>query len=176
MKKQEFSILAKVIIFQLVFLLLHYLYDWLPNELTTLFSGINESVYQHMKIGFYSYILVASIEYLWSRRSITSRKGFFFSRLFTVVYLPWVLLVMFLISPIVFIKIESIPVEIIFANVTLILASVSSLLVEKQVEKAEPGTSFQIVLLVLFLLTLTQFVVFTYRLPWFDLFATPAGW
>jgi len=93
-----------------------------------------------------------------------------------VVFLPYVMLIMFLISPIVFIKIESIPGEIIFANVTLILASVSSLLVEKQVEKTEPGTSFQIVLLVLFLLTLTQFEVFTYRLPWFDLFATPPGW
>lgn len=176
MKKQPFSILVKVILFQIVFLLMHFLYDWLPNGITTLFSGINESVYQHMKIGFYCYILVALIEYLWARPSISSRKRFLFSRLFTVVFLPYVMLIMFLISPIVFIKIESIPGEIIFANVTLILTSVSSLLVEKQVEKAEPGTSFQIVLLVLFLLTLTQFVVFTYRLPWFDLFATPPGW
>lgn len=176
MKSRKFSVLGKVILFQVLFLILHYLYDWFPNGLTTLFSGINESIYQHMKIGFYCYILVALIEFLWSRDSIASVKNFIFSRLFTVVYLPWVILVMFLIHPLVFVKIESIPGEIIFANIILLLTSLFSIIVEKHVEKVEPGKPFQIVLLILFVLSLSQFIVFTYRLPWFDLFANPPGW
>ena len=176
MKPRKFSMLFKVLLFQVVFLLLHYLYEWVPNGITALFSGIDESVYQHMKIGFFSYLLVAFIEYLWVRKGLEAPRRFLVSRLFTTVYYPWVMMVVFLVSPLVFIKIESIPGEIIFANVALLLTTWFSLVVERHVEKAEPSNGFTLVLAALFLTSLVQFMVFTNRLPWFDIFARPAGW
>ncbi len=176
MKPRKFSMVFKVILFQVVFLLLHYLYEWVPNGITAVFSGIDESVYQHLKIGFFSYLLVALIEYLWLRKGLEAPKRFLVSRLFTCVYYPWVMMVFFLVSPLIFIKIESIPGEIIFANVALLLTTTFSLIVERHVEKAEPTRGFTAVLAALFLIALVQFVVFTNRLPWFDIFARPAGW
>ena len=33
--------------------LLHFLYAWLPNPLTALFSPVRESLWEHLKILFY---------------------------------------------------------------------------------------------------------------------------
>ena len=70
MEKNKNLIIWKIIIFQVVFLILHYLYDWFPCQVTQIFSGTNESVFQHMKIGFYSYLVVAFIEFLLIRKNI----------------------------------------------------------------------------------------------------------
>lgn len=50
---KKIPLLVKIILIHIIFMLLHYLYDWYPNDSTAIFSGINESVYQHMKIGFF---------------------------------------------------------------------------------------------------------------------------
>lgn len=166
----------KVILFQLIFLLLHYLYDWVPCNLVALFSGTNESVYQHLKIGFFSYIVLTGVEYLVIRKSISSFVQYINARLFTSVYLMWVMTVCFLISPLVFVKIHSILGEIIFSNVALLLTSTFGFIAERHVEKAKPDKWMFGVSIFLFLLVLVQFIVFTNRLPWFDLFAIPEGW
>lgn len=176
MKQRQFSPVVKVIVFQLIFLVLHFLYDWAPNSITTIISGTNESVYQHLKVSFFSYMPVILVEYLWLRRSLPSLKRFLTARLFTLVFMPWVMMTFFLASPLVFGKIESIPGEIIFANVALMTTFIFSLVIERHVERVEPGRGIIAVLSTLFLLILIQFVVFTNRLPWFDIFATPPGW
>lgn len=175
-KKGKFPLYLKVILFQLIFLLLHYLYDWFPNNLVAIFSGTDESVYQHLKIGFFSYILLTGIEYLFIKKSISSITQFIIARLFTNVYITWVMTVCFLISPLIFVKIHSIPGEIIFANVALLLTSFFSFTAERHVEKSKPDRWMIGVSIFLFLLVLVQFIVFTNRLPWFDLFAIPEGW
>lgn len=176
MKQRKFSPVVKVVLFQLIYVVLHFLYDWAPNGLTTIVSGINESVYQHLKVSFFSYIPVILIEYLWLRQSLPSLKRFLTARLFTLVFMPWVMMTFFLFSPLVFGKIESIPGEILFANAALLCTFVCSLVAEHHVEKTEPGRGLIAVLSILGLLILVQFVVFTNRLPWFDIFATPPGW
>ena len=62
MNNRKLPLFAWIIICQFVFLLLHYLYDWFPGSVSAIFSGINESVYQHMKIGFFSALIVVLIE------------------------------------------------------------------------------------------------------------------
>ncbi len=48
--------------------LLHFLYDWTGSTLAALFSGVNESTWEHMKLLFFPMLLFAMIQ------------GFFFSR------------------------------------------------------------------------------------------------
>ena len=43
--------------------LLHFLHSWLPNSFTATFSPINESVWQHIKIVFYPFLMVWIIIY-----------------------------------------------------------------------------------------------------------------
>ena len=68
---RKFPLILKIVLFQLLFLLLHYLYDWFPNSITTIFSGINESVYQHMKICFSSLTLKEGVFSVWKGQRAT---------------------------------------------------------------------------------------------------------
>lgn len=176
MKQRVSRLIAKVIVFQIIFLLLHYSYEWFPNEVTRIFSATDESVYQHMKVAFFSYLLLVVAEWGIFRRSIGSFTPFLYGRIFTLVILPLILIVYFLTGPVFFVKIESIPLEILFANIVLLLTSFSAFLLEGHFEQIEPRGVVRLVLIFLLILTLIEFFVFTYRLPWFDIFAIPPGW
>lgn len=176
MKIKRFPLILKIFIIHLNFLLLHYLFDWFPNNLTATISGINESVYQHMKIGFFAYSLFAIIEYLATRKSIVVIDQFFYSKLFSASYLPLVMMVIYLLGPLSFGRSESILFEIIFANIALLLTSFITLTVEMQIKSAKPSLVFRSVSIFLFILSMVQYVVFTYELPWFDIFANPPGY
>jgi hypothetical protein len=139
-------------------------------------SGTDESVYQHMKIGFFAYITLVLVEYLIIRKNIISNNQFIFSRLFTASFYPLVMMVIYLLGPMVFGQFQSILAEIIFANVALFLTSLSAFIIERQVESSLPLLGFKIVVIALFFLSLLQFIVFTIELPWFDIFAIPPGW
>ena len=60
----------------------HFLYDWSgKNPVIALFTPVNESVWEHMKLLFFPFLLLSLIEYI-IRRS--DRARFFGSRLFAV--------------------------------------------------------------------------------------------
>ena len=176
MQRSNLYLLGKVIAFQLAFLILHYCYEWFPNNLTRLISATDESVYQHMKVAFFAYLLVILGEYGLRHKSLSSPIAFGYARIFSLVILPLVMMVYFLLGPAFFVKIESIPLEIIFANLTLLFTSSSIFLIENHFEQSEPSRGLKIILITLLVLTLSEFLIFTERLPWFDIFANPPGW
>lgn len=53
---------------------------------------------------------------------------------------------------------------------------ITSLTIAKQIEKSEPDLLFKAIVFVLFVLLRIQFIVFTQRAPWFDIFTIPKGW
>lgn len=175
MKYRDFTIPIKMIAYQFIFLLLHYAYDWYPNNLTRIFSGINESIFQHMKVAFFSYILLILLEYLWIRKKIQPHT-YFFSRVFAITFIPWAVFVFFFMAAAYHGEIKNIPIEILYANLVLLLASYSTIIVERHIEKAKPGKAFKIVTSAMFLVSLSYYIIFTHRLPWFDVFAVPPGW
>jgi len=176
MKNKKLPLIIKLLLIQSIFLILHYLYDWFPNSLTTFFSGINESVYQHMKIGFFTYILYGIFEFLITKKSIQTLSSHVYSRLFSTTYFPLVMMPIYLLGPLLFGHTENMLLEIIFANIALLGTSFSTLVLEDHIEKSKLEPSFRVVIIALFLISLVQFVVFTYRLPWFDIFAIPPGY
>ena len=57
----------KLIGILLTFLLcfpLHFLYDWFPNSLFSIFTPVNESIWEHMKLIYTSFILYGIIDYI----------------------------------------------------------------------------------------------------------------
>ncbi len=176
MKTETRTLLVKIVLYQFVFLILHYLYDWMPNAITRFFSGTNESVFQHMKIGFYSYFVVALIEFLIRKKAISNMRNFWIFRSFTASLYPFFLFLFFFVGPLVFVKFHTDLGEIIFANLGLICSSLVAISIERQVEKNSPSKAFSVLTLVLAVLWIAQFTVFTNRLPWTDVFANPPGW
>ena len=53
--------------------LLHFLFDWTGgNVITALFSAVNESIWEHLKLLFYPMLTVAVVEYcFWGRETDT---------------------------------------------------------------------------------------------------------
>jgi len=173
---RRIPIIARVMLYQVLFLVIHYLYDWFPGSLTYFLGSTNESVFQHMKAGFYTYIALTVIEYGLASQIISSKPRYFYARLFGAAILPLLMLVYFLAGPAMFVKIESIPLEVLFANLALVATSSSTFLLEGLFEKSELSTGLKWMAILLFMLTVMQFAIFNYRLPWFDVFANPPGW
>lgn len=168
--------LARVFLFHIAFLLVHYIYDWFPNPATSFIGATNESVYQHMKAAFYASLLLSVFEATLTRKAIASFPAYFYSRLFTAVFLPLAMFLFFLLGPALFIKIENIPLEIVFANLALLAASASVFVLDTVIETPQLSRSAKWTLLALFLISALEFTVFNIRLPWFDVFAIPPGW
>lgn len=167
---------ARVVAYQVVYVVLHYLHDWFPNRVTRMLGSVNESVYQHMKTGFFAIIIMAPVEYLLGRGGFAATADFVLSRMFAATFLPLVMLVVYLLSPLVFVRIGSIAGEVVFANLALLATSVSTFTIEAHLFRSAPSLHFKLVVAALFVISLAQFHVFTGRLPWFDLFAQPPGW
>jgi len=64
MSIKKIKIIGIFIIFLLCFPL-HFLYELLPNSLFSIFTPVNESVWEHMKLIFTSYLLYGIIDYFW---------------------------------------------------------------------------------------------------------------
>ena len=173
---KKIPLMIKIIIIHILFLLLHYLYDWFPNGVTAIFSGINESVYQHMKIGYFAYIIFALGEFLITKKSIKSFDQYLYSRLFSASFLPLMILVIYLSGPLVFGRLESVVLEVVFANIALLASSFITLIVEIHIESTKPGILFRSAISALFVLSFAQFIVFTKQVPWYDVFAIPPGY
>lgn len=176
MRPERFPLWVKVLILQAAFLLLHFLYDWLPGPLTAIFSGTNESIYQHMKAAFFAYVLVSLIEYAVFAKRLERRAHFFHVRGLTAVLFPLLVIPWYYTSAAYFVKIETVFLEILFANAATLLNSISGVLIEQHLEKVVFGRGLKWCSAALFIITLSEFIIFTYRLPWLDVFANPPGW
>lgn len=63
---------SKIIGFFIIFLLcffLHFLYEWIPNPLLSIFLPVNESIWEHMKLLPTSFLLYSIIEYFWLKKN-----------------------------------------------------------------------------------------------------------
>ena len=66
---------------------LHFLYDWLPSPLTALFSPINESVWEHLKLLFWPMLLGATFLARRSKNRPRLWSAFFVALLATPAFL-----------------------------------------------------------------------------------------
>jgi len=59
---KKIKILNIIILFLLSFIS-HFLYEWFPSSLTSIFFPVNESIFEHMKIIYTSYFVYSIFEY-----------------------------------------------------------------------------------------------------------------
>jgi hypothetical protein len=157
------------------FLVLHYTYDWLPIFPLKLVSGTDESVFQHMKIGFYAYLLVNVVEYLIRRKHLPALGTFIYSRMFTTTLVPWFVFILWYIAAAYHGQLPTVFLEILYANIAVILVGMCVTITEAALEQAPYNLAFRIMSVALFLVSISHFTIFTFRLPWVDVFADPYG-
>lgn len=73
--------------------LLHYLYSWTGNsKIVGLFVPVNESVWEHLKLGYWSVVLFSIAEYLKIKNSI---NNYYFAKLIGVLAFEITILLIF---------------------------------------------------------------------------------
>jgi hypothetical protein len=169
-------ILLKGLILQVIFLVLHYAYDFFPNGFTRIISGTSEAVFQHMKIGFFSIGLVNLIEFFLKRTKVDRPGDFGFARMASAMFYCWPMFILFFTPPAFYGKYPNDLLEIISANIILYLTSISSLIFENQLERVEITREFKVVIAALTLIFISLLVIYSFQDPWFDVFAIPPGW
>ncbi|MFX1274158.1 MAG: DUF6512 family protein [Promethearchaeota archaeon] len=168
--ENKFYILGKAIVFLLLFMLFHYLYDWFPNIIIAIFSGTNESIYQHMKIGFYVYIFLSIIEYVIFRNQIEDKEKFLFSRLLSTFLIPYMSMFFYLIGSMFGDPITILALEAIYSILMCFISVFPVLILEKWYEKFEYNLLVKIVIIILIIISIAEFGVFTFKSPWYDIF------
>ena len=68
MSLKTIKLIGLFIIFILCFPF-HFLYDWLPNSLFSIFFPVNESIWEHMKLIYTSFIFYGIFDYLLLRKN-----------------------------------------------------------------------------------------------------------
>lgn len=164
----------KIVGFWAAFLLLHYAYDWAPILPFQLVSGVSESVFQHMKIGFYAYLLVAVTEYLVGRKRLpVSVDASAFSRLLATILVPWFMFILWFMAPAYYGELPTTLLEVLYANLIMVLLGFCTVAVEQGLETTRYSPTLKGVIVALFLISVSLYTIFTFRLPWCDLFADP---
>lgn len=156
-----------------IFTLLHYTYDFFPNVVIQIFSGINESVFQHMKIAFYSYIILIIIEFVVFKKKITNTTNFLFSRIFSAIFYPWMMFMLFFFTRVIYPWQMYFVVEIISAQTVLYVSVLILSFIELDIMKIEFGRRVKIILIILIILLIIEFTAFTFYLPWHYVLGDP---
>ena len=169
------KIVLKSLIIQIIFLLLHYTYDFFPGKLSAIFSGVNESMFQHMKIAFFSISMASILERVYTKDK-QDLSQFIFLRIFSAVIYPWIIFIFFYIPPAIIGKISVIWIEIVSANLILFISSICILVMEDTFSGAFLPKRFMAVSALLYAISTFLFIYFTFNRPWFDVFAIPPGW
>lgn len=96
MNQKRIKIIGIFLVFLLAFPL-HFIYTWWPNIFTAIFFPVNESIWEHMKILFDSFLLYGIIEYFLLNYFDIHTRNFLFSIfvgaftstiLYLILYLP----------------------------------------------------------------------------------------
>lgn len=164
------NIFTKSILYLIVFSLLHFGYDWTKWVFLKPFCGINESVFQHLKMAFWSYLITAIIEYFIIKKK---SNNFWFPRFFSVTIIPWIIFLVWYLAPAFIGKFSLSVYEIIWALFVTYLSGIIGGIIEKNLEQYEFTLFFRTIVVVLLLISALLYICFTYKLPWVDVFIDP---
>lgn len=162
MSYKKLTILNIVLVFLISFLS-HFMYDFLPNNLTAVFFPTNESIFEHLKMAFTTYIIVLIIDYI-----ILKLKKEKFDNLVISVFISAITTVILLaiIYPIIFNAIgENMFITLIVYLITIIIGNIFGYktLKTKNLHLQETGIiSFIIIVIIFGLLTFCPLKVKTY--------------
>lgn len=163
----------KTLGFWLVFMVMYGVYRFFPVFPLSIICGTTETVFQHFKAAFFAYLITAGLEYWFNRKRISDREGFLYSRLQSALFIPWVIFLIWYIAPALGLRF-SIPLEIVWANFSLLVVAVCVLILERSWETAAVTRAQKTVIWALVALSAVLFVRFTFGpMPWTDVFIEP---
>ncbi|NMB06820.1 MAG: hypothetical protein GX981_00360 [Tissierellia bacterium] len=143
--------------------LLHFTYEWSNKSLVVaLFSAVNESVWEHLKLGYWALVFFILIEY-WFLREFT--QGFFLAKTIGILVME-IFIVIFFYSYIAIFKKPILILDVSSFIVGAILCQITSLkIMERNISKTTNKIGFAIFILIGAIL-----ILFTFKTPHYDIF------
>lgn len=162
-KRSFFYIIMSI----LLGVLWHYIYDWSNgNQFVGMFFPKNESTWEHLKLLFYPVLIISILEYILKRR----RDGFIVSRTYGVFYGMAIIVILFY-TYMGVVGIEYAPINIIIYIIGVFAAYGMS---EKYYERrSSTFRSREIITILLILLMVIAFAVFSFYTPDINIFRVP---
>lgn len=96
MSIKKIKIISSIFVFLSTFLI-HFVYNFFPNDLTSIFFPVNESVWEHMKMLLLGFLLAGILEYFLSNHFKVKMNNILFSSwlggflsipIYLIIYLP----------------------------------------------------------------------------------------
>ncbi|MBU5425247.1 hypothetical protein KQI41_02380 [Tissierella pigra] len=143
--------------------LLHFTYEWSGNSyIVGSFSAVNESVWEHLKLGYFPLLLFSIVEYWFVRNKV---RNFYFSKTIGIIAMELFIIISFYFYTAITNK------PILFMDIGLfILGAVICQLISFKLMKLNIGKSSNIIWFSLFILIGCIFVLFTFYTPELPLF------
>lgn len=167
------KIYLKAFIFLVSFSLLHLGFNLTHWSFLKPFCGTDESIFQHLKMAYWAYLLASLAEYPVWRNRRKEQVHFWVPRLFSAVTVPWIIFLVWYLAPATVGKFRLSSQELVWAVAVSYFSGLAGGVIERNLE--EHRLSFCFKILVLFLLIVSGFlyISFTYHLPWADVFRAP---
>ena len=168
------NVFLKALFFLFSFSLFHFGYELTGFGVLKPICGINESVFQHLKMAFWGYGLLTIFEYWYLKgKKGFKQKGFWYSRVLSMVFTPWVVFLLWYIVPAVYGRINSLLPEVMWAIFVTCLSGLIVSVIEVDTEKIEFRRGAGVSIITMLVVSAFIFTIFTYKLPWLDLFEIP---
>ncbi|MHA1745021.1 MAG: hypothetical protein ACTSWW_03410 [Promethearchaeota archaeon] len=168
------------LVFIPIFLVIHYSFKSFPkNKFFQIIGGTEESVWQHMKVGFYAYFILSALEFGSFQSSISDASTFWWTHLIGALILPWFILVIWFTAPAVYSAlgvggfIKKMWLEILYANICVYFTILFITIFEGAFQGMQFSIAMKICLLFLLFLMTMEFTVFSFRKPWVDVITAP---
>ncbi|MGC8778072.1 MAG: hypothetical protein ACP5Q4_05290 [Candidatus Caldatribacteriaceae bacterium] len=166
------NIFWKAFLYLGIYSMLHFGYEITQIPFLKPIFGTSESVFEHLKMGFFAYLFASLGEYLWIPRR-SREPNFFFARVLSTLLVPWVIFVVWYLGPALWGEAPSLSLELSWALGVTFFSGMAGSTLEKEVERVRFSQGTQFLLCFLFGISAFLFVRFTYILPWIDVFTRP---
>ncbi|MGQ9800599.1 MAG: DUF6512 family protein [Candidatus Saccharicenans sp.] len=167
------NIILKAFIYLIFFSVLHFGYDLTGWPFLKLFCGVNESIFQHLKMAFWAYLLASLVEYPVLKRKKKKYESFWIPRFFSASIVPWTIFLVWYLAPATGGKLSPSYLEIIWALVVSFFSGLAGGLIERTLEEQRLAFCFKVLVIFLVVVSAFLYITFTYNLPWIDMFRAP---
>jgi hypothetical protein len=167
------SIILKAFIYLIFFSVLHFGYDLTHLSFLKPFCGIDESIFQHLKMAFWAYLLASLIEYPVFKGKKKKYESFWIPRFFSATVVPWTIFLVWYLAPATVGKFRLSYMELIWALVVSYFSGLAGGVVERNLEEHRLSFCFKVLVVFLTVVSAFLYITFTYNLPWVDMFRAP---
>lgn len=163
-KKELFKILSA----WALYVFLHFAFKIYPSVVTAFLGCTEENIYTHMKMAFFSYLIINMI-FLTAGRAWRNVPKLFSMMLANCIY-PYLAFFIWMIVPALFGQLHAALAEVLYSNVILLICLYMTVSMEKNFLRVNWDTAGRIVIIFFFIVSFVLFTEMTLHMPGIELF------